>query len=96
MMNSYMKVIHKTDEMQQIHNLYYEQCFTCFGRYTPIVRSAGTVCAAFGVTIFFLFYVFSDFYYMWVCGYLGDVLQLLTQNTNLSMDDEISFPGIIF
>jgi hypothetical protein len=44
------KVIYKTNEMQQIHNLYYEQCSTCSGR-TPIVRSAGTVCAAFGVTI---------------------------------------------
>jgi hypothetical protein len=41
-----MKVKYKTNEMQQIHNLYYDQCCTCFGRYSPIIRSAGTVCAA--------------------------------------------------
>jgi hypothetical protein len=49
--------------MQQIHNLYYDQCSTGFGRYSPIVRSAGTVCAAFGVMNYE--FVASRWFYMW-------------------------------
>jgi hypothetical protein len=46
-----MKVIYKTNEMRQIHYLYYDHCSTFFGHYSPIVRSVGNVCAAFGVAI---------------------------------------------
>jgi hypothetical protein len=41
--------------------------------------------------------MFTVFYYMWVCGYLGDVLQLFTHiKYKYFMGDKISFPGIMF
>jgi hypothetical protein len=46
-----MEVVYITNNMQQIHNLYCQQCAICFGRSSPIIRSLEMYVQLYGGVI---------------------------------------------